>query len=74
MTFIKRVLYLFFSENKSVREFLGGKWVRHKIPGAEWVTWNGILETHCGWPLNPDEYESEDHPGKTLRHVWWESL
>lgn len=72
MNWLQRFLYLFFADSQWARKILGGKWVRRTQVGCPWVTWNGILEKHCGWPLTGDEYQSEEWPEKP-GSSWWKT-
>lgn len=69
MNFIRKFLYLFFSEQLVVREYLGGRWYRYRFPDTEWNKTNALIDKYCGWPLNPDEYDCEEHFGKSVYQV-----
>lgn len=61
---LKRHLYLFWSHHQWARRFIGGKWVKDKEPGHEWVMWGNMLSDHLAWPLNSAQYDMEDFDQK----------
>lgn len=56
----KRFIELWLCNYKWARKLHGGRWVRRKEIGYEWVTWNDPEDVEMsGWPLRQDEYECE---------------
>lgn len=59
---MRRFLFMWCRNWLWARKLYGGRWVRMKIEGADWVPWNWNYPEDLqfgGWPLPQEEFECE---------------